>query len=506
MAAFIARWPFFVLLMGIGSAAMLLPAIHALILDDHALSRVFLYSALLFFMMTVFIAFATSNYRTANMARGYLITLLATFLILPFMLAVPIYEAVATMSYLDAWFEAVSSLTTTGATLYDNPRDLPLPVHFWRAILGWLGGLIIWVTAIAILAPLNIGGFEVRAEGNAVQRQRTYAQVGRTTDPSERLARFGAKFIPLYSALTGLLTLLLMSTGELPFVALCHAMAVMSTSGISPVGGVLFSSSGFPGELIIFAFFVFALSRGTFSRGLPGQDLKPVWQDSEVRLGLSLVGLLTLALFLRHGLLAFEEDANNSVFLALRAVWGAIFTLMSFLTTTGFESASWTATQDWSGLGTPGLILLGVAFIGGGVATTAGGIKLLRLYALWKHGQREVERLVMPSSVAGAGRDARQIRRQGAQIAWIFFMLFVLSIAAVMVLLSLSGVQFETAMVLAVSALTTTGPLAEIAGETPISYASVPDFGKIVLAIAMVLGRLEALALLALFNPEFWRR
>ena len=149
--------------------------------------------------------------------------------------------------------------------------------------------------------------------------------------------------------------------------------------------------------------------------------------------------------------------------------------------------------------------MIGLALIGGGVATTAGGVKLLRVYALARHGEREVERLVHPSSIGGGGREARRIRRKGAYISWVFFMLFAISIAGVMVLLSLTGVQFETAMVLAVSALSTTGPLAEVAAETSISFAGLPDLAKVILAFAMVLGRLETLAIIALFNPEIWR-
>jgi len=117
-----------------------------------------------------------------------------------------------------------------------------------------------------------------------------------------------------------------------------------------------------------------------------------------------------------------------------------------------------------------------------------------------------MERLLHPSSVGGGGREARRIRRKGAYISWIFFMLFAISIAVVMLLLSLTGVQFETAMVLSVSALSTTGPLANIAAETPISYAGIPEPAKLILAAAMVLGRLEALAIIALFNPEIWRK
>jgi trk system potassium uptake protein TrkH len=497
--------PFFVLLMGIGALAMVVPAIHAFSIDDHAVARAFFYAALLLLLLTIFIGLATANYKS-TVARGYLVSLLAAFLVLPLLLAVPMYEAVPRMSFLQAWFESVSSMTTTGATLYDSPRDLPPSVHLWRALMGWLGGLLIWVSAIAILAPLNIGGFEVRATRGGSASEKTFAQIGRVTDPSERLLRYGSKLIPLYVALTALLWFSLSMSGEVSFVALCHAMSVMATSGISPVGGLIFSPAGFLGEFIIVLFFVFALSRVAFSRGLSGQEVSPLYKDNEFRMALSLIGILVAVLFLRHGVVAFDDGSNNDLGNAARALWGAFFTITSFLTTTGFESADWTATRNWSGLGTPGLMLVGLSLIGGGVATTAGGIKLLRVYALWKHGQREIERLVLPSSVGGAGAVARQIRRQGAQIAWIFFMLFTISIAAVMVLLALTGVQFETAMVLAVAALSTTGPLAAIAAETPISYAGIPDSAKIILAFAMVLGRLEALAIIALLNPEFWRR
>jgi len=430
----LARRPFFVTLMGIGSLAMIVPAVHALILDNHPVSRSFLYAALLFFVLSLFIGFATANYKS-SMARGYLVSLVAAFLVLPFMLAVPIYESVPEMTFIEAWFETVSSLTTTGATLYDAPTDLDPSVHLWRALLGWFGGLLMWVTAISIFAPLNIGGFEVRALRGGSASSKSLTQIGRASDPSERLVRFGSKLVPLYIALTTLLWICLVAVGEVPFVALCHAMSVLSTSGISPVGGLVFASGGFWGEFIILLFFGFSLTRVLFSRGLTGVQLNPIHKDKEFRMGVSLILILTAALFLRHGFLAFDDDTQSGFGVAVRAMWGAVFTITSFMTTTGFESADWTTTRDWSGLGTPGLILVGLSVIGGGVATTAGGIKLLRIYALWKHGQREIERLVHPSSVGGAGAAARQIRRQGAQISWIFFMIFTISISAVMVLL-----------------------------------------------------------------------
>ncbi len=153
----------------------------------------------------------------------------------------------------------------------------------------------------------------------------------------------------------------------------------------------------------------------------------------------------------------------------------------------------------------PGLMLLGLSIVGGGVATTAGGVKLLRVYALYKHGTREMERLLHPSSVGGSSGHKRNIRRFGAQISWIFFMLFMMSVALVMLMLSLTGLSFESAMVFTISALSTTGPLVGVAAQETLHYASLDDFAKMILAGAMVLGRLETLAIIALLNPALWR-
>ena len=132
-------------------------------------------------------------------------------------------------------------------------------------------------------------------------------------------------------------------------------------------------------------------------------------------------------------------------------------------------------------------------------------MKLLRVYALYRHGEREIERLVHPSSVGGAGVQARRLRRQGAQMAWIFFMLFALSIAVTMLALALTGLDFVASTTFAVSALSTTGPLAAVAAEAPLPWSELNAAARAVTAAAMVLGRLETLAIIALLNPDFWR-
>jgi trk system potassium uptake protein TrkH len=503
----IVRLPFFVVLMGIGAIAMLVPAAHAAVLADFQSMRVFFYGFILFSFLTLLIALATAGYTPESVARSQLVGLLSAFSVLPLMFAVPFYEAVGDTSFLSAWFEMVSSFTTTGATVYDTTGRLTPSQHLWRGLVGWLGGLLVWVTAVSIFAPMNLGGFEVRATGSAgTGSSGSFSQIGRVADPSERLVRYTLSLTPIYVGLTTVLWIGLVIVGEVPYIALIHAMSTLSTSGISPIGGLYFAASRFWGEVLIMCFFIFALSRLTFSRGLIGEGDRGLRRDPEFLTALVLIVSVTLLLFMRHFVGAAESTTAANVSQIAGALWGGLFTVTSFLTTTGFESRFWDGATAWSGLSTPGLFLMGMGLIGGGVATTAGGVKLLRIYALYRHGEREQDRLLHPSSVGGGGKDARRIRRQGAYISWVFFMLFALSIAAVMLLLSLTGVQFETAVVLTISALSTTGPLASVAAETPIAYSGIPDAAKIVLAAAMILGRLETLAIIALFNPEIWRR
>ncbi len=497
--------PFFVILMGIGACAMYLPAVHAAVTKDYEVMRVFFNSANLFLILIAFIGIATSNHEAKSQGRSHLLAILGAFLALPLMLAVPFSVAVPDTSFLNAYVEMVSDITTTGATLFDDPERLPDSVHLWRALVGWIGGFLMLVTAVAILAPMNLGGFEVLSPANAGRGAITSPDAIWSVDGSKRLQRYGARLFPIYASLTAILWVTLLILGDRPLVAISHAMSVLATSGISPVGGVQGAGSGFAGETVIFVFLIVAVSRQSISADQSGSNLARLVTDPEFRIGALCVIAIPAALFLRHWVGAFEVDRVDNVAAGLRALWGGIFTVLSFLTTTGFESSDWAAARGWSGLETPGMILMGLALVGGGVATTAGGVKLLRVYALYKHGMREMDRLVHPSSVGGAGTVARRLRRQGAYVAWVFFMLFALSLALTVLAFTLTGVDFDAAITLAVAALSTTGPLISLVGETPISIAALSDTGKYILSVAMVLGRLELLAIIALLNPEFWR-
>lgn len=499
------RLPLSLLIWGIASLAMWLPAVHAVIRDEHAVSRAFFYAGLLGLIVVISIGVALSSRKPRYGVLGQLLSLLAAFSVLPAFLAIPVYEALQTTSFLNAYFDMVSAITTTGANIYDDPKRLDDSLHLWRAQVGWMGGFLMWVAASAILAPLSLGGFEVTARGEPGRAVSAPMQMERI-DSRTRLLRVSKTLAPVYFGLTGVVWALLMMSGETTLTAVSHAMSVMATSGISPVGGMENATAGRAGEAVLFLFMFFALSRLTFSADTMTSGRGRLDKDPEFRIGLLLVFGLPVLLFVRHWLAAYEVDAVGTPVQAWHAFWGSMFTVLSFLSTTGFESADWDAAQQWSGLGTPGLILMGLAVIGGGVATTAGGVKLLRVYALYLNGLRDMERLIHPSSVSGEGARNRRIQKDGAFIAWIFFMLFAISLAAIATILSALGSSFEEAIVLTIATLSTTGPLIDIASSEPIRIADLGVASKAVLCATMVLGRLETLAIVALFTSDLWRR
>ncbi|PVA12067.1 potassium transporter TrkH [Pelagivirga sediminicola] len=505
MIAPLSRLPLILLLAGIASLAMFVPALHALMHSEHTVSRSFAYSGALGLIVIGLVALAMGgNARREASDLDNLLSLFLAFAALPLFLALPFYEGLRNTTFLNAYFEMVSSFTTTGATLFEMPGRLVDSLHLWRGMVGWLGGLLMWVAASAVLAPLNLGGFELTATAEPGQVDDAQGRFQRAGS-GRRVAQVTYVLAPLYVGLTGALWLFLAIAGDRPLVALVHAMSTLATSGISPIGGVQNAGSGVGGEMVIFFFMLFALSRLTFSSDTVTSQRPGLHNDPEFRLGMVIVLGVPLLLFSRHWIGAFEGQDVEDLPTALGALWGALFSTASFLSTTGFESAYWDEARSWSGVGAPGLILLGTALIGGGVATTAGGVKLLRVYALYLNGQREMERLVHPSSVGRAGARSRRMRRQGAFVAWIFFMLFAMSLALITVILAALGMTFEQSIILAIAALSTTGPLTQIAGEVPIALSLMAPTAKLVICAAMVLGRLETLAIIALVSPSLWR-
>lgn len=536
------RLPLFVLLAAITGLSMLVPAAYASVNNNDELARNFFYSGLLVLVGAGMIGLATSADPRPPRPRDTLLAMLAVFGGMPLVMALPFAESMPDTGLFNAWWEMTSALTTTGASLYSADL-LPMPLHLWRAMAGWMGGFFILTAATAILAPLHIGGFEImeppyghRESHPAMPRSAGPLDVGPylssgfqtiLSHPHYRLMRSAAVVFPLYAGLTLGLWLILLLLGDPGLIALCRSMGTLSTSGISPVLGPPGTGSGLPGEFAVFLFLIPALSRRFWPGGGQLRATDRLQDDPELKMAAGFVAVVALSLFARHflGAIEGEQAPEGSLELlhdlrnGLSAFWGGLFNGLSYLTTTGWTSIDWQGARAWSGLTSPGLILAGLAMMGGGVATTAGGVKLLRVYALAMHGQREMERIIHPNSIAGGGRIARRLRREGAYLAFIFFMLFATSIAVVVALVSIQRIEIETATILSIAALTNTGPLAGAIPLTPAfeatagvasapweGWSGLPVFTKTVLAGAMIVGRMETLAVIALFSPQFWRR
>ncbi|MCY4288486.1 MAG: TrkH family potassium uptake protein [Aestuariivita sp.] len=499
--------PLFLKLMVIAALSTYIPAVHAFVRDDHETSRIFFYSGTLGLIGFLIIAIAVANSIATRKSNdfGHLISLIALFVFAPLYLALPHYEALDTATYFDAYVDMVSALTTTGADLIGDLQTVNGTIHLWRAQVAWMGGLMMWIAASAILAPLSLGGFEVTAKGQPGQIEMRNP-FGARVDPMRRINRSAAVLVPTYLGLSFALWLYLIIAGESTLVAAIHAMSVLATSGITIPGSMEASGSGVIGEIGMAFFMLFALSRLTFSSDTQTKIKVELFRDPEFRIGLAVV-LIASILFLLRFAMSLE---TMSIFQLppeqlYRVMWGNLFTALSFLSTTGFVSAEWNIAHIWPNIGAPGLLLMGLAMIGGGVATTAGGVKLLRIYVLYINGLREIDHMIHPSSIVSRSGSYHQVERNRVIIAWVFLMLFAVSMAVLAILFSLFGVGFEESIMLAATALSNTGPLTTIVGQETLELVSLGDGTKLVFAGAMVLGRIEALAVISLIGTEVWR-
>ena len=507
------RLPVFPLCLAMIAAGMLVPAAYGAVVDDWGATQAFLYVAIFTGFAAATLGVALSGRRPRGAARGELFQLVMSWALVPAFAAAPVWLITPFVGFSGAWFEMVSAFTTTGGTVYSEPDRVPGAVHLWRGIVAWLGGLVTLTAAFAILAPRNLGGFEIPIGGGrgalpvdpgthgwTALREETLAPM------EERIERALRTVLPVYFVLTALLGFAFAGLGQGNLTAAVHAMAVVSTSGVSPHAAGLAYEPNFFVELAAAFFMVLAVTRLTFAKARRPGDLERWHRDPELRLMGLLVLAATLALFLRHWLGALEiarADEGGEFFPAL---WGAFFTSLSFLTTTGFESSAWESARDWSGLTNPGLILLGLCAIGGGAATTAGGFKLIRAYALLQHGYRELERIAQPYSVMASGARLKGILREGAFLAWASIMLYTMAIFLAVMGLTVVGLTFQDALVAAISAISNTGPAFALVAPGDVDFTRLRDAERAILAATMILGRLETLAVISLFGSEVWPR
>jgi len=463
------------------AAALLLPIPVSFYYGDGAATALLL-AALLTAVAGVLLFYNCRSDRELSVREGFAIV---TFGWLAFTLfgALPFVFSGAIPSYLDACFETMSGFTTTGSTILTHIEGLPQSILLWRALTHWLGGMGIIVLSLAILPMLGVGGMQLfKAE-----------VPGPTADRLKPRIQDTAKLLwGVYVLLTVAETLLLMLGGMDLFEALCHAFATLATGGFSTrdASVAAFDSAYIDWVITLFMF----LAGANFSlhyHALRGR-LHEFWRNEEFRFYLWVtLGAILMITVCNLG------DRYDSLFDNLRY---SAFQAVSIMTTTGFGTADY---EQWAVFAQYLLVML--MFIGGCAGSTGGGIKVARILLLFKHAQVQLFRLIHPRAVRLVKLGDTPVDREVMSSILGFFALFMGVFVVASFLMAASGMDLVSAGAAVIATLSNIGPGLGSVGPTD-NFAHIAPFGKGVLIVCMLLGRLELFTVLVLIFPSFWRK
>lgn len=422
--------------------------------------------------------------RELKVRDGFLLVLLVwtglpAFATLPFLIYAP------EMGFTDAYFETISGLTTTGATVMSGLDALPPSLNLWRHLLNWLGGMGIIVLAVAILPLLGVGG-----------RQLLKAELPGPIKDSKLTPRIAdtAKLLwAVYAALTVLCVLALRLAGMNWFDAICHAFAALSLGGFSTHDASVgyFDSPLIEAVLIVFML-IAALNFVTHFLAFRQQSLTPYRDDPEVAGVLGLVAASCLGV----SLYVWQAGVYPEFLTALRHV---SFNLVSIATDCGFASVDF---DQWPIFAPMWMLLLSCVTASSG--STGGGLKMIRAVLMFRQGVRELEHQLHPTARLPVKIRAQAVPNQIVFAVQAFVMMYVGTIVAMTLVLLASGLDFVSAFSAVIACINNAGPgLGEVGPGT--NYASLNDFQTWMLAFTMLLGRLELFTVFVLFTRAFWK-
>jgi trk system potassium uptake protein len=463
-------------------AAMVVPAVVDFVLHDFDWQVFLLASCVTVFVgLSLILSCRSGRPEGLGLRQTFLLTALS-WIALASSAALPFAFSNLPITVTDAFFEAMSGLTTTGSTVLTGLDTAPVGILLWRAILQWVGGVGIIVMAVTALPYLRIGGMQLfRTESSDLSEK-----------VLPRITQITGGILALYAAFTGLCAALLWVAGMSPFEAVVHAMTTLSTGGFSTSDASIGLFDSIAVECILV---VFMLVGGiTFTLYLRAWHGKPqaLRHNRQVRWFLGLIAISATAL--SSWLIVVDDVAP---FLALRQ---SLFHVVSIVTTTGFTAADY---GQWGSF--PVALLYFLTFVGGCTGSTAGGLKIFRLQVLYALALAQLRRVLYPHAVFQPTYDGRPVSEAIGLSVLGFFFLFGFSFCTLSLLLSLCGLDLATSISGAATAIANVGPgLGGVIGPAS-NFATLPDLAKWVMAVGMLLGRLELVTLLILFHPSFWR-
>jgi trk system potassium uptake protein TrkH len=396
--------------------------------------------------------------------------------------AMPMAFSELNLTYTDAYFEAMSGLTTTGSTVIIGLDTAPPGILLWRGLLQWIGGIGFIVVGMAMLPFLRVGGMQLFRTESSERSDKIVPQA----------RRFAGMLLLVYIALTTACAVLLDFAGMTHFEAVVHAMTTISTGGFSTSDG---SVGHFDSWLIEWILVVFMIASSLpfvvyarMLRGRPGSILR----ESQIRSFIRFIVFVVLAI-------AFWLWYADG-FAPLQALTKSAFNVVSILTTTGYASTDYT---QWGSLPLGTFFLL--TFIGGCTGSTAGGLKIFRFQMLGVALRIQVRRLIYPHAAVTATYQNRPVSDDVITGVILYMGVYLLTTAATSVALEFMGVDLLTSVTGAATAVGNVGPgLGALIGPTG-NFDILPDGAKWVLAAAMLLGRLEIFTVIVLLSPRLWR-
>lgn len=400
--------------------------------------------------------------------------------------ALPLMREIGSMSFTDAFFEAMSALTTTGATVLDGLEHLPQSLNIWRHAMQWYGGMGLIVLAVAILPMLGLGGMQLfKAEMPGLVKE---------TKLTPRIAQTAKYMWLIYAVLTCLCVFLLRLAGLSWYEAVCHAFSAMSLGGFSTRDGSIAAFDSIGVELVLMVFMLIgALNFASHFAALRGRSLKPYLTDPEARY---VWGFLALAIVMLTAYLSLAGVYAN-VWESLRAV---AFNTISIGTATGYASADFGAWPVVAGLA---LMLLGSVTSSSG--SVGGGIKMIRTQILLRQAARELLRMSHPRAIRPLVLGGQVLSNEVVLAVLGFMLLYGGTLVFFTLILLATGLDLVTAFSAVVACLNNIGPALGELGPSA-NYARLNGFQTWVLTFAMLAGRLELLTVFVLLTPRFWRR
>lgn len=388
------------------------------------------------------------------------------------------------IGFTNALFETVSGVTTTGASIFSDYSRIPRGILLWRSLMQFVGGIGIIIVAVAILPSLKVGGMRLfRSESSE------WSQL-----ESGRIGKIALNIMYVYVLVNLVCMLAYRWLGMTWFDAINHAMTTVSTGGFSTYPESFGHFDDRHQQAVASIFMIIgALPFLLIVISLTGRSLMPLIRDSQVRLLFGLLALNIALVTLWRYVAGADED-----FVSL--LEGTAFNIISVMTTTGYASGDYTL---WGSF--PLVVFFYLMFAGGCSGSTTGGVKLFRFQLLGIFMREHIHNALHPGIAWSRRYNDRPIEEDVLVSALAYFFFVVVSWSVVASLLAASGLDFMTSTTGAVTALMNVGPgFGEIIGPVG-HFGSLPDFAKYVLSAAMVLGRLEFLALVIIFTPEFWK-